>query len=306
MPRYWVIAPYGYEDRETFKRAWSYDLANGVIAIGWSEIGDPSRLSEEELLQALKQTHPKSARRASGILWRFYHEVQPGDIVVARRGRKTIAAIGTVAGKAFYSEEKGKERVGPDARYFCPNFLPVRWQEQPRDKELQGIPFAITTLYEISEQAFEKLMAGEVQEPSPAETRFELEKYLEEFIVSNFDAIFKRRLELFQDDDGVKGRQYETGVGRIDILAKERSTGALVVVELKKGQGADEVMGQVLRYMGWVQEHLCQEGQPVKGMIVCRQVEPTLQYALNMVRNVEAWTYRVHFELTPWQPGAPA
>jgi hypothetical protein len=54
--------------------------------------------------------------------------------------------------------------------------------------------------------------------------------------------------------------------------------------------------------MGWVQQHLAGESR-VKGLIVTAAQEPRLGYALKMVPNVEAWTYRVSFE---FQRGLPA
>ena len=40
MVRNWVITPYHYNDLEAFQKVWNYDRHHGVIAIGWSEIGD--------------------------------------------------------------------------------------------------------------------------------------------------------------------------------------------------------------------------------------------------------------------------
>jgi len=51
-----------------------------------------------------------------------------------------------------------------------------------------------------------------------------LEKYLEDFIVTNFDRIFGGQLILFVDSEGNRRKQYPTDVGRIDILAKKRAT----------------------------------------------------------------------------------
>jgi hypothetical protein len=47
-----------------------------------------------------------------------------------------------------------------------------------------------------------------------------------------------------------------------------------VVIELKKGRPSDQVVGQVLRYMGWVKKHLCTNGQAVKGLVICRDHDP--------------------------------
>ena len=49
MVRYWVIAPYNYGDQDAFDTSWNYDLANGVIAIGWSGLGNLSGLSKEDI-----------------------------------------------------------------------------------------------------------------------------------------------------------------------------------------------------------------------------------------------------------------
>src|SRR2546423_1159668 len=86
---------------------------------------------------------------------------------------------------------------------------------------------------------------------------FVFEKYLEEFIVNNFDKVLEGRLRLYEDPkEDANGQQYRTAVGRIDILATEPKTKSLVVIELKKGRSSDHVVGQIARYMGWVSENL--------------------------------------------------
>jgi hypothetical protein len=50
-------------------------------------------------------------------------------------------------------------------------------------------------------------------------TEFVMEKYLEEFIENNFSKIdFGEKLELYQDEENT-GRQYQTPIGAIDLLA---------------------------------------------------------------------------------------
>ncbi|HYS54320.1 MAG TPA: hypothetical protein VER58_11220 [Thermoanaerobaculia bacterium] len=67
--------------------------------------------------------------------------------------------------------------------------------------------------------------------------------------------------------------------------------------ELKKGRPSDQVGGQVLRYMGWVKEHLCENDQIVKGLVICRDPDPKLSYALRMANNVAIRYYNVSFKL---------
>jgi restriction system protein len=56
-------------------------------------------------------------------------------------------------------------------------------------------------------------------------------------------------------------------------------------------------MGQVLRYMGWVKQNLCTDGQTVKGLIICRDPDPKLSYALEMTDHIDVRYYSVSFKL---------
>jgi restriction system protein len=162
------------------------------------------------------------------------------------------------------------------------------------------------TLAELSEEQYRNVMKGVGVQDDPSESletiedpnAFVLEKYLEDFIVSNFDTIFKGQLRIYEDAEGNDGQQYGTEIGPIDILAVETLSKSFVVIELKKGHPSDRVVGQILRYMGWVKKNLCTNGQAVKGLVICRDPDPKLSYALEMVSNVAVQCYNVSFKLT--------
>lgn len=302
MARYWAIAPYNSGQTEIWERAWKYDLANNTIAIGWNELGRSAR-DKQQLKNAIENHYVEKSKASktwlSNIMWQFYNKIAKDDIVISRRGRKQIAAIGTVVQTAYYDEEKGHERVGEAIEDFHANFIGVQWHEQPRNRRFDHIVFGMQTVYEIPEDKY-KLLVSEDEEKKDRETEFVLEKYLEDFIVSNFNRIFNGKLELFnKDDEDNNGQQYTTGeVGNIDILARELDTGSLVVIELKKGRESDKVIGQILRYMGWVKEKLCKGDQQVKGIIICREGDARLNYALKMMSNIELKRYSIDFKLT--------
>ena len=126
---------------------------------------------------------------------------------------------------------------------------------------------------------------------------FELEKYLHEFIVSNFERIdFGQKLEIYKDEDGQTGSEYPTSAGYIDILCRDKLSGDLVVVELKKGQISDKVVGQTQRYIGWVRENLA-KGKRVRGIIIARDFDDKLRFALPTDPKIEVKTYEVDFRL---------
>jgi restriction system protein len=89
-------------------------------------------------------------------------------------------------------------------------------------------------------------------------------------------------------------------VGNIDLLAIDRDKKEFVVMELKKGRGSDVVIGQILRYMGWVRENLAvnnYELYSVRGIIISRDKDDRLEYALKMLPNVNLFLYTVSFKL---------
>lgn len=131
------------------------------------------------------------------------------------------------------------------------------------------------------------------------EQRFGLERHLHEFLRDNWNHIeLGRDWALYQEPgDEEAGYEYPCDVGRIDLLAKHRKEPRWLVVELKRNQTSDQTVGQLLRYIGWVKRHLAEDGDEVHGMVICREADEALHYALSMVPNVELRLYEVKFHL---------
>ncbi|HXK39988.1 MAG TPA: PDDEXK nuclease domain-containing protein [Candidatus Paceibacterota bacterium] len=104
-------------------------------------------------------------------------------------------------------------------------------------------------------------------------------------------------MKIYEHAEGNDGQQYATDIGPIDILAVEPKSKSFVVIELKKGRPSDQVVGQILRYMGWVKQNLCKDGQAVKGLVICRDPDAKLSYALAMTNNIDVRYYSVSFRL---------
>lgn len=170
------------------------------------------------------------------------------------------------------------------------HFLHIVSAEQEGIEAVKEIVEGKTTIESVEESI--RTITGE-----QAKIEFVMEKYLEEFIEANFNKIdFGAKLELYQDEES-SGRQYPTTVANIDLLAIDKTNKEFVVIELKKGKGSDMVIGQILRYMGWVKENLAQHGESVRGIVIASERDERIQYALKMIPTVSLFLYRVSFEL---------
>jgi restriction system protein len=133
-----------------------------------------------------------------------------------------------------------------------------------------------------------------VEDPSA----FAMEKHLEDFLVKNWNGTeLSRDFEIYEDDGELVGQQFPTDTGPIDILAVSRDRKTLLVVELKRGQASDVVVGQLLRYMGFVQDELAEAEQAVRGVVIALEDDQRLRRALAMVPAIDFYRYEVSFKL---------
>ena len=124
-----------------------------------------------------------------------------------------------------------------------------------------------------------------------------MEKQLEDFIIRNWEQTdLGDSLELIYEEGALLSQQYRTSVGPIDILARDKKTGDYVVIELKRNQTSDDTVGQVMRYMGWVEENLI--GSKVRGIIIAGSFDERLRLALLRQPDIDVLVYRVDFKLT--------
>ncbi len=132
--------------------------------------------------------------------------------------------------------------------------------------------------------------------PEISQGLFYMEKQLEDFLILNWAKTqLGKQYDLIMESGELISQQYKTGIGQIDILAKNKATGSHVVIELKKNQTSDDTVGQLTRYMGWIKKHKNDAG--VSGIIIAGQMDTRLDYALQMVPNTEIFIYEVDFKL---------
>lgn len=126
----------------------------------------------------------------------------------------------------------------------------------------------------------------EVQSPS----EFAYESDLRDFLAKNL-LLIEPGLQLYQDE-GITGIEFPAGGRFIDILAVD-SDKRLVVIELKVSRGYDRVIGQILRYMAWIEKNHAESDQGVRGIIAAREISEDLKLACSYLPNVSLYEYEL-------------
>lgn len=174
--RYWIFAPGpGAED-------WDNQREAGVMALGWDEIGDyAAYASRPEIREALDVDKTgKSFSNDTLAIWQFQHEIQPGDIVIAKRGRSEIIGRGEVISGPRFEAERPSYR----------NMRSVRWTHEGSweilDKKTVVKTLTEVTRYsryvELVEGLFDNVPETESTPPNP--TGYTKENFLADVYLS--------------------------------------------------------------------------------------------------------------------------
>ncbi|MBI1323340.1 DUF91 domain-containing protein [bacterium] len=252
------------------------------------------------------QNRPDKSKIAAGLacgsLWTIGKGIQQGDVILSPDGFGKYH-VGEVTGPYYYV-----------AGELVPHRRPVKWLPVQIDRSatsegLRNTTGSVGTVCNISRAGFaeevERLIGG-VTAPAIIATNpnvedpaaFVMEKHLEDFLVQNWTQTeLGKKYDIYEEDGELVGQQYLTDTGPLDVLAISKDRKQLLVVELKKGKASDVVVGQTLRYMGYVQEELAEVGQTVMGVIIALEDDQRIRRALKMVSNIEFYRYQINFKL---------
>jgi restriction system protein len=188
----------------------------------------------------------------------------------------------------------------------------VEWFSEPFERndmseELKRSTNSTGSCCDISSYAveLESLISGQTSISMAAEdssledvAAFAMEKHLEDFLVQNWGSTeLGKDFDIYSEDGEIVGQQYLTDSGPLDILAVSKDKKRLLVLELKKGRASDVVVGQTLRYMGYVKEELAEAGQTVEGAIIALEDDGKIKRALAVTPNIAFYRYKIDFKL---------
>jgi restriction system protein len=281
----------------------------GFIGADWgihqdltNHLPDEWKTFNHQFIPIYLEANPGKSRVAAGLACGMLHTVckgmLKGDIVLCPDGAGGYY-VGEVASDYYYHAD------GPLQHRRKINWYEGRLLKDDMSQPLKNSAGSIGTVSNITKYAEEidLLIEGkhppalihtneDVEDPSV----FALEKHLEDFLVANWPSTeLGKHFDIFTEDGEIVGQQYPSDTGPIDILAISKDQKTLLVVELKKGRASDVVVGQIQRYMGYVQEELAETHQTVKGAIIALEDDLRLKRALSVASNIDFYRYQVSF-----------
>lgn len=221
-------------------------IDHDYIAIGWPRMGDLAKLAaDREAFKAkLADVYPEAKKGAvpvqGGVLFRFIHELEPGDIVIYPSKADRMVNLGEITGDYAHAQEDIAAGLLPSE---TPHRRKVRWlQCLPRTTFSQSALHEIgsaLTLFQVTTHAEEFLAAlrGETVEPEPDDdadveaVSEQVEESTEDFVIRRLKtALTPERFEHFIAHllrrMGYQARvtQYSSD-GGIDIIAHRDELG---------------------------------------------------------------------------------
>ena len=281
------------------------------IGAGWlksssleNELVENWRDFNKKFIPNYLSTYDGSSKVAAGLACGMLHTIckgiKFGDLVICPDGEGNYL-VGEVKSDYFFIPETE-----------LPHRRKVEWYEKKISRtemsiELQRSTGSIGTVSKITKYSaeIENLIKGNqptkiysndetIEDPST----FAMEKHLEDFLINNWSITsLGKTHDIFEEDGEKIGQQYQTDTGYIDILAISKNKKELLVVELKKGRASDAVVGQILRYMGYITTDLAEPDQIVRGCIIALEDDLRIKNALKMTPSIDFYRYEVSFNL---------
>jgi hypothetical protein len=137
---YWKIAP---GENASY---WEEQLTNGVVAVGWNELGDLTNRDMNNIISDIKNIWPDSYGSIVPQIEDFL-SIKVGDIVIANKGISRIIGIGRISGKYQYRQNLT----------FCHTY-PVDWFDTTERNIVPQKGTWVKTVVKVSQQLYNQIM----------------------------------------------------------------------------------------------------------------------------------------------------
>lgn len=172
-------------------RLWDESYEQGIVCIGWDELGDLSKYESKEAISAkLLEIRGELGSVPSNdalCCFQFVHEMKVGDLVVAKIGRKKILGGGVVASEYIYDHQRKEYQ----------SIRRVNWVTK-ESAEFPGTGVTTKTLTEISrystfKEMIESYIEGKTSVDAIPLKLYSIESALSDLLLSKED--FEEMLE---------------------------------------------------------------------------------------------------------------
>lgn len=176
---YWLYSP-GAEARK-----WEDFYNNGIIGIGWCELGDLSHYeTKQEIINTMKQlVDPNSSNtHRTHAAWQFVHEMKPGDIIFVKKGMHQVIGRGVVESEYIYDDKMGE----------YPNVRKIKWTHRGQwahpgkavMKTLTDITEYTDYVKKLNNLFINESTDGDLEEPIIVYPEYSKEKFLDEVFMT--------------------------------------------------------------------------------------------------------------------------
>jgi restriction system protein len=231
-------------------------LRHGCIAVGWQKVGDLAKLRPDReafkarVAEAYGHFKAGAIPVAAGQLYRFVHEIKPGDIVAYPSKRDRQVHLGRIDGPYAYD---------PQGEDSYPNRRPVTWlRSVPRTHFSQGALYEIgsaMSLFQIKNYAeeFRAALEGAVaatpvtQDETVALVAEEIDETTRDFVIKRLAQELKGHpfaefVAHLLEAMGYRTRLSPEGPdGGVDVVAHKDELGfepPIIKVQVKSGEGS--------------------------------------------------------------------
>jgi hypothetical protein len=189
---------------------WNNQFDNGFMSIDYDAPDDLNEFSSREELNKMVEEYDLGSYNTSIALWQFAKEINIGDVIISKKGRKSYLGYGVVTSDYFYDEEK------PEYKHI----RKVKWIKKG-DWEANGdLPVKTLTNVTHYSEWVERLkfkLGIESKGDSIVEDEFSLNKILENVFIDKGD--FQNIIDILSTKKNII-LQGSAGVGKTYIAKK--------------------------------------------------------------------------------------
>lgn len=190
------------------RRMWSEFLDGDIVAIGWDFLGDLTEYPDKEAISQAITDHTDRENPVNDALacWQFSHEMEEGDLVIAKHGRSRLLGLARVEGGYFHDLERGEYQ----------KTRPVEWKRTGLWEIPDGLQTTNKTLTDITDSpawihwAVQRMEGGDGGErPPEADGEYTMEDALDGLFIAPheftriLDTLSRRKNIILQGPPGV-------------------------------------------------------------------------------------------------------